>query len=140
MTIRVRKHAYPATLYALFDVPPGATQAELHAAYRALLVASHPDVHETTLENLERYKALTAAWAQLKDPEARARYDAQLRLLPGQCEACQGAGRTFKPLTSFAASLSVATTVECAQCEGTGQKPVGIAQSAFPARAGKRRL
>ena len=57
--------------YAVLEVCPSATQAELKAAYRRLVKQHHPDAGGTE----ERILALNAAWEQLGDPESRRDFD-----------------------------------------------------------------
>ena len=133
--MKQRNHAYPVTLYSIFDISPGVTDEELHDTYRTLCAAWHPD--SPSGGDINRFQSLTAAYAQLKTVEGRRTYDAQLAAMPGQCPTCDGAGRRFKPLASF--SLRAYEFVECVQCEGTGQKALSETRSAFPARAGRPR-
>lgn len=69
-------------LYAILDVPPDATAAEISHAYRALLRRHHPDTRgpdddvngngsETALQRV------LAAYMVLRDPARRADYDRQ---------------------------------------------------------------
>lgn len=61
----------PADHYATLGVPPGATTAEIKAAYRTLVKQHHPDAggdHRTIL-------ALNAAWEVLRDGDRRRHYD-----------------------------------------------------------------
>ena len=59
--------------YGVLGVSPQASAAEIKAAYRALVKRHHPDAGGDD----ERILALNAAWEQLRDPQARSRYDAQ---------------------------------------------------------------
>lgn len=61
--------------YAVLGVRPGATAAEIKAAYRALVKRHHPDAGGDD----ERILALNAAWEVLGDGERRRRYDAEQR-------------------------------------------------------------
>lgn len=68
------------TYYDLFGVTPAASPAQLRAAYLALMKIHHPD----RVDGAERHEAsdyaalLNRSYAILKDPAARARYNAQL--------------------------------------------------------------
>ena len=64
------------SLYRILQVDPAAEDVVIHAAYRALMKRHHPDAGGAG-ETAER---LNAAYATLRDPAARARYD---RSLPG---------------------------------------------------------
>ncbi len=64
--------------YRALDVAPRATTAEIHAAWRFLLVAFHPDRFrdpEQRRRAEEITKRANAAWQVLGDPEGRRRYD-----------------------------------------------------------------
>lgn len=67
--------AAAADLYAILEVAPGASQAELEAAYRARYkwARNIADIHRSQ----DLLKALDDAWRVLKEPERRARYDAE---------------------------------------------------------------
>lgn len=58
--------------YAVLGVSPGATPAEIKAAYRALVKLHHPDAGGDD----QRILALNAAWEVLGDGDRRRRYDA----------------------------------------------------------------
>jgi curved DNA-binding protein CbpA len=63
------------------QLPPSATTQELRQAFRSLSKLYHPDT--TTLpaaEAEQAFQQLQQAYAVLSDPEARRRYDAELRL------------------------------------------------------------
>lgn len=69
------------THYEVLGVAPDATVDDLHTAFRQRVRALHPDLHPTwsAAERAaaeEELKALVAAWKVLRDPEARATYDA----------------------------------------------------------------
>ncbi len=61
----------PADHYATLGVPPGATTAEIKAAYRTLVKQHHPDAGGDQRTIL----ALNAAWEVLRDGDRRRRYD-----------------------------------------------------------------
>ena len=65
-----------ANLYRILQVDPAAEDVVIHAAYRALMKRHHPDAGGAS----EAAERLNAAYATLRDPAARARYD---RSLPG---------------------------------------------------------
>jgi molecular chaperone DnaJ len=66
----------PADHYATLGVPPGATTAEIKAAYRTLVKQHHPDAGGDQRTIL----ALNAAWEVLRDGERRRLYDHGSRL------------------------------------------------------------
>ena len=61
----------PADHYATLGVPPGATTAEIKAAYRALVKRHHPYAGGDQRTIL----ALNAAWEVLRDGDRRRHYD-----------------------------------------------------------------
>jgi hypothetical protein len=72
-----------ATLYELLDVDPGATTAEVRAAYLVKARALHPDRHggESAADMAvaqRRMQEVNAAWTVLSDPRGRREYDASL--------------------------------------------------------------
>jgi len=103
------------TLYAILELPPGATREELHARGKSLSGLWHPDRADGG--DVERYKELQEAYAVLKNDEARALYDRRLRMDGVNCPACAGAGRVQRTL-----SFTRTTQELCAACAGTGRK------------------
>jgi hypothetical protein len=61
-------------LYEILEVSPRASQDVIHAAYRVLARNCHPD-HNASFDAAGTMRKLNAAYAVLKDPERRARYD-----------------------------------------------------------------
>jgi DnaJ-class molecular chaperone len=61
--------------YVTLDVPKTASEAEIKTAYRKLVRTSHPDINPDDPEAEARFKAVSAAYDLLKDPETRARFD-----------------------------------------------------------------
>ena len=66
-----------ATLYERLGVDPGASQADIRAAYRRLAQRVHPDRGGPGSE--AAMAAVNEAWRVLGDPARRANYDASLR-------------------------------------------------------------
>jgi DnaJ-class molecular chaperone len=62
-------------LYATLAVKRDASQDEIKRAYRRLAKEMHPDLNPDKPEVGERFKAVTAAYDILSDPERRGRYD-----------------------------------------------------------------
>jgi len=62
--------------YEILGLPKTATQDEIKKAYRKLVKKLHPDLHPDDADNQERFKAVSAAYDLLGDPEKRRRYDA----------------------------------------------------------------
>ena len=61
--------------YAILEVSPTATQAEIRRSYRRLARLHHPDLNQQALDI--HIKRLTEAYAVLRDPRKRAAYDQQ---------------------------------------------------------------
>jgi hypothetical protein len=72
------------THYDVLGVPPSADHEMVKAAYRKIVKAYHPDLHEGDHAAELRSKQINTAYAVLKDPEGRARYDKHLRLRRGR--------------------------------------------------------
>lgn len=62
--------------YELLGLKKAATADDIKKAYRKLVRTSHPDLHPDDAGAEARFKAISAAYEILKDPETRARYDA----------------------------------------------------------------
>ena len=62
--------------YAMLDVPPTATSAEIRRAYHRLARKYHPDLNQQLPGSDQRIKRLNEAYAILSDPARRATYDA----------------------------------------------------------------
>lgn len=70
-----------ASHYQLLQLPMGASAQELRQAFRRLSKQVHPDTTSLPAAEAEQaFQRLQQAYAVLNDPEARRRYDAQLRL------------------------------------------------------------
>ncbi|OWY11324.1 molecular chaperone DnaJ [Thioclava sp. F42-5] len=66
----------PDDPYKVLGLTKAATADEIKKAYRKLVRTSHPDLHPDDAGAEARFKAISAAYDILKDPETRARYDA----------------------------------------------------------------
>ncbi len=62
--------------YAILEVPPTASAAEIRRAYRRLARQYHPDLNKQLPTNDQRIKRLNEAYTILSDPASRAAYDA----------------------------------------------------------------
>lgn len=72
---------FGASHYQLLQLPMGASEQELRRAFRSLSKHYHPDTTSLPPAEAEQaFQRLQQAYAVLSDPEARRRYDAQLRL------------------------------------------------------------
>lgn len=65
-----------ADLYATLEVPRTASDEEIRAAYRRLAKINHPDLNPGNKAAEQKFKAISAAYEILGDPEKRRRYDA----------------------------------------------------------------
>lgn len=61
--------------YQSLGVAKTATEDEIRSAYRKLAKKHHPDVNPGHAKSEERFKAISAAYAILSDPEKRGRFD-----------------------------------------------------------------
>jgi DnaJ-class molecular chaperone len=61
--------------YEILGVAPSASADEIRKAYRALAKRWHPDTNPDKPEAEARFKAISAAYALLTDPDQRARFD-----------------------------------------------------------------
>jgi curved DNA-binding protein CbpA len=71
-------------LYAILEVSPQATQAEIGHAYRSLLRRHHPDTRAPVDESHNApsdaaLQLILAAYTVLRDPARRAHYDRDVR-------------------------------------------------------------
>lgn len=60
--------------YALLELPPSATPAEIKAAYRKLARLHHPDVNPQDLRSVDRFRAIQLAYETLTRPALRQAY------------------------------------------------------------------
>ena len=71
-----RPHFDPALdYYRILGVKPNATSEDIHAAYRRLARAYHPDIHPGSAQALVHMARVNAAKSVLLDPQTRAAYD-----------------------------------------------------------------
>lgn len=75
--------------YAVLGVPEKASDKEIQRAYRRLARTTHPDANPDDPEAEERFKAVSAAYDVLGDPDKRKEYDELRRMGPA---AARGAG------------------------------------------------
>lgn len=61
--------------YKVLDVPQTAAADEIKAAYRRLALKYHPDRNPDDKEAEEHFKEISEAYATLRDPDSRARFD-----------------------------------------------------------------
>lgn len=86
--------------YALLGLPPGASPAEVKAAYRRLVKNVHPDRNRSAEAGLE-FSRISEAYAALKEviaeegaaPSASPRFASDDEPFPDQPYACDGCGR-----------------------------------------------
>ncbi len=73
--------------YEVLGIAPGADDAAIRAAYRALALATHPDHHPG---HEDRFRQVTAAYELLTDPIRKAHYDRTGRDRPWQVASKKG--------------------------------------------------
>ncbi len=61
--------------YAVLGVAPDASQDDIRVAYRRLALQYHPDRNAGNKEAEERFKELSEAYALLREPQSRERFD-----------------------------------------------------------------
>lgn len=64
--------------YRVLGVSRKAHTAEIKSAFRALAKACHPDLHRGDERAEPRFKEIGLAYETLVNPEARAKYDAEI--------------------------------------------------------------
>lgn len=74
-------------LYSLFGLERTASQGAIRSKYHQLVIDCHPDKNPNNLEAEERFKAISAAYGVLKDPQKRRIYDSKLKLSMNLFEA-----------------------------------------------------
>jgi curved DNA-binding protein CbpA len=90
--------------YALLQLPEEATPEQLRQAFRRLSKRFHPDTTSLpAVEAEQAFQQLQQAYAVLSDPQARRRYDAELRL--ARLTAVAAARAAVPPLVSSAPSV-----------------------------------
>ncbi len=65
----------PANPYDVLGVPQDASGDDIKAAYRKLALRYHPDRNPGDTQAEEQFKRISEAYATLRDPDARARFD-----------------------------------------------------------------
>jgi hypothetical protein len=106
--VRLARDALTTDHYKTLGLLPGAEDAVIRAAYRALMRIYHPDANSTP-EAQERAKAIAAAYAVLGDPAARAEYDDEIGLITSQYPGDYSEPARAKPLRAAGiASIAVA--------------------------------
>ena len=90
--------------YEVLGVKPGATEAEIRAAYKRLAKKHHPDMNPGSKTAEESFKAISEAYQVLGDPQKRREYD-QMRIMGGPSRGFGGAqgpeGGPFGPGSGF---------------------------------------
>ncbi len=74
-----RRRSPEETHYDVLGVDRGCEAEELRAAYRRLAWTAHPDVGDDGADGTSSMAEINEAWRVLSDPDARRRYDADLR-------------------------------------------------------------
>ncbi|WP_223999573.1 DnaJ C-terminal domain-containing protein [Cupriavidus pinatubonensis] len=127
--------------YRVLGVRRAASQADIRNAYRRLAMRWHPDRNPDTAERAEAvFKSLQQAYAVLKDPGARAAYDAQMAQprrndgppappdtahnpgTPGADYVCETTIPLETAVLGGIALTRVSESPACVHCSGKGQQ------------------
>lgn len=127
--------------YAVLGVDPTATPDQIREAFRALVRDRHPDTAPPAAAPAS-VAEVVEAYRILRDPEARARYDARhgptappTPPLP-QCPECQGRGQSYRLDTCPSCAGAGQTTLlgsgraqrlPCRACSGRGRSTIAVA-------------
>ena len=132
--------------YECLGVAPGAEDAVIRAAYRALMRLYHPDMNDDG-QAQSRVREITAAFAVLRDPQKRAAYDAQraFGIEPGSGQPAWFAAdrRSAPPLRKLGlASVALALALSLAFAVGPEWRPATNRQAlrAVAANSSRPRL
>ena len=100
--------------YLLLQVPPLASQEDIAKNYRKVAVDLHPDKGGDT----GVFADFTLAYAVLRYPRSRKKYDDSLKMLSKWkvCGGCKGEGK----VTKHVPALGMVTTKPCTKCAGHG--------------------
>lgn len=79
------------THYETLGVAPTATEEAIKHAYRKITRADHPD-RNASPDAHERFRRASEAYEVLGDPERRAQYDQQLRVVEPDAELLKATG------------------------------------------------
>ena len=140
--------------YSVLGVTPASEDVVIRAAYHALMRRYHPDA-DPTQEGAERSRAINEAYAVLRDPTKRARYDESLgsrdlKFEPGAHSAPPKPLRSrLAPAVAMGVALLAVGMVVFAVSPPIGQSPApkpqspaelpaGSATKAVPAKAPQR--
>jgi predicted RNA-binding Zn-ribbon protein involved in translation (DUF1610 family) len=94
---------WPVDYYAILEIRPSASPAEIRRAYRARAKEHHPDRNPDDDDAEGRFKRVAAAYSVLGDPQERARYDAA---------RCRRGGQASPSVTLRRAPVRQSETVE----------------------------
>lgn len=107
------------THYQTLNIEPGATAAQLHAKFKELAIANHPDKYPSGSAEQQTATAvfaeITAAYMLLKDVKKRAEYDAYLQLTRPVCVICEGKGKV-----QITKGFTQRIDRPCPRCNGKG--------------------
>lgn len=94
--------------YRILGIPPDSSTAAVKRAYRRLALRYHPDRANGSPGAEEKFRAATAAYRTLRDPDLRARYDRTVRRPPAESgEATSGPAPEPTPSLDIADALEI---------------------------------